>query len=183
MSAAKLLDELGNLLPDDMVFGFPVDATIATQTAIASPDELSQRLQTLEFLAEKRAGIVVVTPQALQYKLSDPRDFTKAKKIFKPEAEFDLDKLTEWLTQAGYRRESIVVRPGEFARRGDILDIYPLDQENPIRIELLCDENTRSRAGPIEILSFSSKLRCVAESNSFTVSTSSPNNSIRIGFS
>lgn len=138
--AQTLLDELGNLLPDDMVFGFPVDATIATQTAIASPDELSQRLQTLEFLAEKRAGIVVVTPQALQYKLSDPRDFTKAKKIFRPEAEFDLDKLTEWLTQAGYRRENIVARPGEFARRGDILDIYPLDQENPIRIELFGDE-------------------------------------------
>lgn len=138
--AQTLLDELGNLLPDDMVFSFPVDATIATQTAIASPDELSQRLQTLEFLAEKRAGIVVVTPQALQYKLSDPRDFTKAKKIFKPEAEFDLDKLTEWLTQAGYRRESIVARPGEFARRGDILDIYPLDQENPIRIEFFGDE-------------------------------------------
>ncbi len=138
--AQTLLDELGNLLPDDMVFSFPVDATIATQTAIASPDELSQRLQTLEFLAEKRAGIVVVTPQALQYKLSDPRDFTKAKKIFKPEVEFDLDKLTEWLTQAGYRRESIVARPGEFARRGDILDIYPLDQENPIRIEFFGDE-------------------------------------------
>lgn len=138
--AQTLLDELGNLLPDDMVFGFPVDATIATQTAIASPDELSQRLQTLEFLAEKRAGIVVVTPQALQYKLSDPRDFTKAKKIFKSEAEFDLDKLIEWLTQAGYRRESIVARPGEFARRGDILDIYPLDQENPIRIEFFGDE-------------------------------------------
>ena len=46
--AQTLLDELGNLLPDDMVFGFPVDATIATQTAIASPDELSQRLQTLD---------------------------------------------------------------------------------------------------------------------------------------
>ena len=138
--AQTLLDELGNLLPDDMVFGFPVDATIATQTAIASPDELSQRLQTLEFLAEKRAGIVVVTPQALQYKLSDTRDFTKAKKIFKSEAEFDLDKLIEWLTQAGYRRESIVALPGEFARRGDILDIYPLDQENPIRIEFFGDE-------------------------------------------
>ena len=61
--AQMLLDELGNLLPDNMVFSFPVDATIATQTAIASPDELSQRLQTLKFLTEKRAGIVVVTPQ------------------------------------------------------------------------------------------------------------------------
>ena len=77
--AQLLLDELGNLLPDEMVFSFPVDATIATQTAVASPDELSQRLQTLKFLTEKRAGIVVITPQALQYKLSDPRDFIKAK--------------------------------------------------------------------------------------------------------
>lgn len=79
--AQTLLDELGNLLPDDMVFGFPVDATIATQTAVASPDELSQRLQTLKFLTENRAGIVVATPQALQYKLSDPRDFVKTKKF------------------------------------------------------------------------------------------------------
>ena len=44
--AQLLLDELGNLLPDEMVFSFPVDATIATQTAVASPDELSQILQT-----------------------------------------------------------------------------------------------------------------------------------------
>ena len=138
--AQTLLDELGNLLPDDMVFSFPVDATIATQTATASPDEVSQRLQALQFLTEKRAGIVVVTAQALQYKLSDPRDFIKTKQVFKPEAEFDLDKLTTWLTHAGYRRESIVARPGEFARRGDILDIYPLDQENPVRVEFFGDE-------------------------------------------
>ncbi len=80
--AQTLLDELGNLLPDDMVFSFPVDATIATQTATASPDEVSQRLQALQFLTEKRAGIVVVTAQALQYKLSDPRDFIKTKQVF-----------------------------------------------------------------------------------------------------
>src|SRR5699024_7942407 len=44
--AQTRLDELGHLSHDDMVVGFQVAALIATQTAIASPDELSQRLQT-----------------------------------------------------------------------------------------------------------------------------------------
>jgi Transcription-repair coupling factor (superfamily II helicase) len=34
----------------------------------------------------------------------------------------------------------LVARPGEFAIRGDILDIYPLDRENPVRIEFFGDE-------------------------------------------
>ena len=34
----------------------------------------------------------------------------------------------------------MVARPGEFAIRGDILDIYPLDRENPVRIEFFGDE-------------------------------------------
>lgn len=57
--AQTLLDELGNLLPDDMVFSFPVDATIATQTATASPDEVSQRLQALQFLTERELELLL----------------------------------------------------------------------------------------------------------------------------
>ncbi|WEV44044.1 transcription-repair coupling factor [Lactobacillus sp. ESL0684] len=138
--AQKLFSELSAILPNNTVYNFPVDATIATQTAVSSPDELSDRIQALNFLLSKKLGIVVTTPQGLQYQLSAPEDFANARREFAPGVEADLTNLTNWLVNSGYIRENLVAKPGEFALRGDILDIYPLDQENPIRMEFFGDE-------------------------------------------
>ncbi|QNQ81796.1 transcription-repair coupling factor [Lactobacillus sp. PV012] len=138
--AQRLANELSSILGEEIVHTFPIDATIATQAAVASPDELSQRLKTLNFLNSGRPGVIVITPQALQYQLSDPAEFKAGAKVFKPEKEYDLQELSKWLTNVGYQRESIVAKPGEFAIRGDIVDIYPLDRENPVRIEFFGDE-------------------------------------------
>ena len=53
--AQNLYGELSAILPDDSVQIFPVDATIATQTAVSSPDELSNRIEALNFLLSKKA--------------------------------------------------------------------------------------------------------------------------------
>ncbi|WEV70602.1 transcription-repair coupling factor [Lactobacillus sp. ESL0785] len=138
--AQKLFSELSAIMPNGMVQNFPVDATIATQTAVSSPDELSSRIQALNFLLTKKEGIVITTPQSLQYQLSQPADFAAARREFAAGKEFNLADLTNWLVQAGYLRENLVARPGEFALRGDILDVYPLDREQPIRVEFFGDE-------------------------------------------
>ena len=44
------------------------------------------------------------------------------------------------LAQCGYDREIEVAGPGQFAVRGGILDVYPLTEELPVRIELWGDE-------------------------------------------
>lgn len=138
--AQNLYGELSAIMADETVQIFPVDATIATQTAVSSPDELSSRIQALNFLLSGKAGIVVTTPQGLQYKLTNPTDFAQAKRSFEPGQEYELKELNEWLLASGYQRDSLVARPGEFAIRGDILDVYPLDRENPVRIEFFGDE-------------------------------------------
>src|SRR5690606_19159265 len=49
----------------------------------------------------------------------------------------------EWaasLVAMGFSRQPMVTSPGEFALRGGILDIYPLDREEPVRIELFDTE-------------------------------------------
>ncbi|GGV14164.1 transcription-repair coupling factor [Lactobacillus acetotolerans] len=138
--AQKVYGELNEIMADGSVQLFPVDATIATQTAVSSPDELSARIQTLNFLLSQKAGLVVTTPQALQYKLSKPQNFAASKRVFASGKEYKLDDLNNWLVQLGYRRDSLVAKPGEFAIRGDILDIYPLDRENPVRMEFFGDE-------------------------------------------
>ena len=138
--AQKIYSELDALMPEESVQIFPVDASIATQTAVTSPDELSSRIQALDFLLSQKPGIVVATPQGLQYKLSAPEKYEAARRKFAPENEYDLAELTSWLVQVGFQRENLVAKPGEFALRGDILDIYPLDRENPVRVEFFGDE-------------------------------------------
>ena len=138
--AQNLYGELSAILDSEQVQIFSLDATIATQTAVSSPDELSRRIQALSFLLSKKAGIVITTPQGLQYKLSNPTDFAQAKRVFIPEKEYELTELNNWLVHSGYQKEALVTKPGEFAIRGDILDIYPLDRENPVRIEFFGDE-------------------------------------------
>ena len=138
--AQKIYTELDALMPEESVQIFPIDASIATQTAVTSPDELSSRIQALDFLLSQKPGIVVATPQGLQYKLSAPEKYEAARRKFAPENEYDLAELTSWLVQVGFQRENLVAKPGEFALRGDILDVYPLDRENPVRIEFFGDE-------------------------------------------
>lgn len=138
--AQDLYGKLSAILPEGQVQIFPVDDMIATQTATTSPDELSSRIQTLNFLLSNKPGIVVATPAGLQYKLSKPEEYLAFKKTFDLDSEYDLKELNDWLVRAGYHKESLVGKSGEFAIRGDILDIYPLDRENPVRIEFFGDE-------------------------------------------
>ena len=57
-----------------------------------------------------------------------------------PTSTLNLDELSVKLAQCGYDREIEVAGPGQFAVRGGILDVYPLTEELPVRIELWGDE-------------------------------------------
>src|SRR5205085_6434818 len=52
----------------------------------------------------------------------------------------DLDELSAWLIERGYKRIEAVEYPGEFTRRGGIIDVFPPDAEAPYRLELFGDE-------------------------------------------
>ncbi|MDE5547500.1 MAG: hypothetical protein K2J30_00670, partial [Clostridia bacterium] len=63
-------------------------------------------------------------------------------KVFKLKAghETDMRSLVEALVQVGYTREYTVDGKGAFSVRGDILDIYPINSEHPVRIDFFGDE-------------------------------------------
>lgn len=64
--------------------------------------------------------------------------------------EFDRERLTERLTEIGYRRVSLVIDKGEFSLRGWILDIFPVNMNEPVRIEFYGDEIEVMRSFDIE---------------------------------
>lgn len=50
------------------------------------------------------------------------------------------DKLAKWLSEQGLERVDVVEVPGEFALRGGIMDIYPFDAPDPVRLEFFGDD-------------------------------------------
>jgi len=51
----------------------------------------------------------------------------------------DPSEVIQNLVDLGYRRNNVVLDPGDFSLKGDILDIYPIS-EDPVRIEFFADE-------------------------------------------
>ncbi|GEO77982.1 transcription-repair coupling factor [Companilactobacillus mindensis DSM 14500] len=132
--ANKLYDDL-NLLDSDSVHLFPVEESISTELATSSPDELSQRLDTLSFLVSDEPGVVVTSVAGLEYELSAKELFKAAQLEIEVNEEYDLEDLNQEFVQMGYVKDKLVAKPGDFAIRGDIVDIYPLNVDNPIRID------------------------------------------------
>lgn len=137
--ANQTFDDLNRVLDENLVHLFPVEEGIATEAAIGSYDSLAQRLDALNFLNSDEAGIVVTSVAGLEYVISSPEEFNEAKITFKKDADYELTSLPEMLTAMGYERQSIVAKPTDFAIRGDIVDLYPLNLDNPIRIEFFGD--------------------------------------------
>lgn len=134
--ANQLLSDLTGLVPEDQLFVFETNDVLHAEMAVASPEARAERVQALDFLLSESPGIVVV-PLAGARKLLPPKEvFKQAHVQVELGGELDPDRLAQSLVEMGYVREQKVASPGEFSIRGGIIDIYPLTEENPIRIEL-----------------------------------------------
>ena len=132
--ANKIYDDL-NLLDSEHVHLFPVEESISTELATSSPDELSQRIDSLSFLVSDEPGILVTSVAGLEYELSAKALFENAQLKIEVNEEYDLEDLNREFVQMGYVKDKLVAKPGDFAIRGDIVDIYPLNVDDPIRID------------------------------------------------
>lgn len=138
--AQKLFDDLESLRSKDEVFLYPVNDLIASEIAIASPELLAERIAALNHLAQNKKGIFIVPVAGLKRLLPPKPEWEKSLLTFRVGDVVNLDDLLERLTAIGYEREAMVGAPGEFSVRGGIVDIYPLTEPYPIRLELFDDE-------------------------------------------
>jgi transcription-repair coupling factor (superfamily II helicase) len=80
--------------------------------------------------------ILVADLAASLGELPSPQVLRSTRLSFAPGAKVDLPALSLKLVEAGYERTAAVERPGEFAVRGGILDLFPLTADLPLRLEL-----------------------------------------------
>ncbi|MFE8774686.1 CarD family transcriptional regulator, partial [Streptococcus pyogenes] len=104
-------------------------------------DKALSRIETLQFLRNpKSQGVLIVSLSGLRTLLPNPDVFTKSQIQLTVGEDYDSDTLTKQLMTIGYQKVSQVISPGEFSRRGDILDIYEITQELPYRLEFFGDD-------------------------------------------
>ena len=114
---------------------------------------LSQRMEVVRALMELEEGreiTVLTTADALLDGLPPMKKLAKYKVQIAVGDTLDFTELQEELVSMGYEREAEIAGPGQFAVRGGILDLYPLTEEFPIRVELWGDEVDSIRSFDVE---------------------------------
>lgn len=133
--ANQLHNDLREFYPDESIYIYNVNDMIHAQLSIASPEEQAERIETLEFLLSEKPGIIIIPIAGARRLLPPKEDYIKAHIHISLNEEVTLDYLMTQLVSMGYVREQIVATPGEFSVRGGILDVYPLTEKYPVRIE------------------------------------------------
>lgn len=108
-------------------------------------DNLSQievnRVLTLKdcILHPNKKALIIATPSAFMYLMMSPQEFMENTIHIEKDEEYQQSFLLQSLIKCGYNRVDTVTRPGEFAVRGGIIDIYPVNEKNGLRIEFFGD--------------------------------------------
>jgi len=111
---------------------FPMDDFITSRVIAKSPEFELDRLNVLDKLKEEKQIIITNLMGFLKY-LPDKNVINEIK--ISNNKEFKRQELINLFNNLGYKRESMVTTTGEFSIRGFIIDIYPINEEHPIRIE------------------------------------------------
>ena len=99
------------------------------------------RLRLLKSLKNHQAPSVIVTAiQSLLQPVPSSEDLQAATRTVAVGDALDADQFTRWLAEQGCQSTTAIELPGEFSLRGGILDVFPPDALNPVRIELFGDE-------------------------------------------
>ncbi len=125
---------------------------------------LSELLDGDEAAGEKGRGsglAIVATERALQPHLPPPEALREQCLSLRRGASLDLEELGHALTRLGYERVSTIEQEGSWSRRGDIVDVFPVSAELPVRLEFFGEDLEKLREfdpasqrslDPIEVL-------------------------------
>lgn len=139
--AQRLWDDLVRFgVPQDRVCVLPSSQHLFLEGDITDYRAIGERIGALTALAQEPPAIVIGTLEAVLQRTSPPPDLIDPTVTLQAETTMDIDAVVRRLVQMGYEAATTVTRPGEFSRRGGILDVFPSTSDGPVRIELFGDE-------------------------------------------
>ena len=150
--AAQLYGEFKNLFPDNAVEFFisyydyyqPEAYLPVTDTYIEKDSSINEeidklRIKTTASLASRKDVIIIASVSSI-YGIGSPKEYVKQLIEVNKDDELVQKKLLKSLVSIHYLRNDMVLQPGNFRVRGDVVDIFPLYEDYPIRLEFFGDQ-------------------------------------------
>ena len=138
--ALRLDEEIRFFDAELNVLHFPDWETLPYDVFSAHQDIISQRIATLSQLQELTQAVLILPVTTLLHRLPPAAFYQGQSFVLDKGQTFDVNNTRLQLENAGYQCVDTVYEHGEFAVRGSIMDIFPMGQALPFRIELFDDE-------------------------------------------
>lgn len=160
----KLYNAFSLILPKEKVILMPSDELIRVEYISQSKEMLAQQVNSLNEIIKSKNSIAIASIQSCFRFYPTKKVFLDSIIKLKVGEEIDLDFLKHKITEIGYYRVNKIDQSLQFASRGDILDIYSLNYDDPIRIEFfdnviesirffhVNDQSSYTKTNSVEIL-------------------------------
>jgi len=132
--------ELTGAIDPSRVVRLPAHDVLPFENLSPHPDVQEQRASALWKLATGAVSILIAPVEAAALKLFDRDYYAGLTVALKRGEEVDVETLTSHLGSVGYTQMDLVEMPGQFTRRGGILDVYSPESDRPVRIDFFGDE-------------------------------------------
>lgn len=138
---ANLLFEYLSKYTDKVLF-FPMDDFLTSEAISVSPEFKAERIDSLNKLINDDKYIVVTNLMGYLRYLPLPSLWKDSNVNISVNCDYDRDSLLNKLYNMGYIRDVLVNETGNIGVRGYVIDIFPIMEENPVRIEFWGDTVT-----------------------------------------
>ena len=132
--------ELTGAIDPARVVRLPAHDVLPFENLSPHPDVQEQRAAALFKLATGAVSILIAPIEAAALRLFERDYYASLAVSIKRGEEIDVEVLTAHLASVGYTQMDLVEMPGQFTRRGGILDVYSPESDRPVRIEFFGDE-------------------------------------------
>ena len=132
--------ELTGAIDPGRVVRLPAHDVLPFENLSPHPDVQEQRAAALWKLATDSVSILIAPIEAAALRLFNRDYYASLAVTLKRGEEVDVEVLTAHLASVGYTHMDLVEMPGQFTRRGGILDVYSPESDRPVRIEFFGDE-------------------------------------------
>ncbi len=138
-AAQQLYDRLANLLNSNEVDLFTVEESLRVEAITTNNVQQGNRVEVLNRCLEDSNRILITHAFAMSKVVPLASDFRHAQINVSVGQVLSMDDLCQRLINIGYTRVAHVYAPLTFARRGFVIDVFPINAQ-PIRIEYFDDE-------------------------------------------
>ena len=148
--AGYLYHDLTQIMGDKQVLYFPSSYRRAIKYGQKDPASEILRTETLCQMKNGPSLFIVSYPEAVAELVVSQKSMDSRMLVLNKDEEMPMDEIVRTLREFGFAEVDYVYEPGQFARRGSILDVFSFSCEYPFRIDFFGDDIDSIRTFEVE---------------------------------